>query len=265
MKEHIPDVFIIGAMKSGTTSFYNIYFNHPEISLTKRKEHNGFIKFNKSENIVNSYIDQFENINKLKIDISPKYSQLHKYPGVPQKIFSLNSEAKIIYIIRNPIERIISHYYHDMLRDRVELEDFEELITSPNNEYIATSLYFKQIQEYLKFFKREKILILQLEDIKTNKTKIENKIKDFLNLDSFEISNVSAYNSDARYKILFYDRIHALLGHSKLTKLYHLFFYLVNIKPKKPELSKHLNEKLKSMLLSDLDHLKKFFNIYYDL
>src|SRR5690606_26672800 len=96
---------VIGSMKAGTSSFYKYLSSHPHISMTKTKEVNFFLDQNWKKG--NEWYDNlFLNDNLLHGDVSPAYSRRHLYCNVAERMFTYNPRMKIIYIVRNPFERI---------------------------------------------------------------------------------------------------------------------------------------------------------------
>jgi hypothetical protein len=129
----IPDVFVIGATKAGTSTFWKVASEHPEIAATRSKEVNYFI--------MDYSIDQLE----IKMDVSPAYSRRHPFPGVAKRIYEANRSAKIIYLVRNPIKRIISHIHHNMYRHRIRKYDLNRVVLEAR-EYICTSQLFFRLR-----------------------------------------------------------------------------------------------------------------------
>lgn len=253
MAPAVPDLYVIGAMKSGTTSFYDWYLNVPGINRTKRKEHNGFIRFDDLRDIEQSYRNAFEGTAGLRCDISPKYTQCHEFEGVAEKIHRLNPNARIIYLVRDPIDRLQSHVYHDILRDRLKPRDLESVLEDRSNRYLQTSLYYFQLSPFLKLFPPGQMLVINLNEMKQLNYGLEHRLRDFLGLDDFHLNEGRSYESSGRYKIYFYDKVHESLGNSALTRLYHLFFYLLNIKPVKPLYSMQLLTKIKQHMIEDVN------------
>ena len=77
-------------------------------------------------------------------------------------------DATLVYIMRDPIDRIISHYLHSIHRARERRPLVEALSDLENNNYVETSLYFKQLQAFLEYFDRKQILLFTLDDLKTD-------------------------------------------------------------------------------------------------
>jgi RNase P protein component len=251
----IPDVFVIGAMKSGTTTLYNSVLRHSAISLTNMKEVNYFLKDLPLVKLNELYKVQFSKPELLKIDVSPNYAKRHLYPDVARKIHQANPKAKIIFIVRDPYHRLLSHLHHNLLRDRFKEENLENEVLT-NRDYILTSSYGYQLEEYFKLFGEKNVLVLVFENLRKSPQHFVEQLQTFLEIENIRLSNGAHYSSESRYKIKFYDPVHNVLGRSKLAKLYNYFWYFLNIKVKRPTLSEAVKRELIRRLQTDLSTLK---------
>jgi len=187
-----PNLFIIGAPKSGTTLLYNKLKNHPELFFPKIKELNYFsyeylnkYSYYKDFKIKSEkkYLSFFKNgyNKKYLIDASVSYFTFH---DIPNKIKKFNPEAKFIIMVRNPYKRAHSHYLMDKrmgYADNSLLHYLKEPTSFHYRQYIFNSQYEKQYKNYEKIFESKKILILELENIHKDYKKIFSflKIKPF--------------------------------------------------------------------------------------
>ena len=126
MNELKPNLFIIGAMKCGTTSLHTYLGDHPDILMCPMKEPSHFVNSEELRivwpgpsrpsfgNTEKDYCDLFRGGEGKLVrgESSTAYTKLHKVTGVAKRIYDFNSDAKLIYIMRDPIERTISHYWH---------------------------------------------------------------------------------------------------------------------------------------------------------
>ena len=130
------DFFIVGAPKSGTTSLYHYLASHPDIFMSSKKEPNYFSKSEIKQQELYYPIDELDSFSDYKILFSgSKEGQILGessvsylfYPEVASKLHEHNSSAKIIILLRNPIERAFSHYLMDFRLGLVN-ESFESII-----------------------------------------------------------------------------------------------------------------------------------------
>ncbi|WP_217899831.1 sulfotransferase family protein [Nodularia sp. NIES-3585] len=186
MSKTLPNLIIIGAMKSGTSSLHNYLNLHPEIQMSTLKELDFFVLEKNWNQGIDWYSNQFPINQEARIfgESSPNYTKCHIFPNVPQRMASVLPEVKLIYILRDPIKRILSHYFHQFV-DRQEMRPLIDVIQDKeNNNYINASKYYFQIQHFLSNYKLEQILILTLEELEKNRTQTLQRVFNFLGVDS---------------------------------------------------------------------------------
>jgi len=161
----LPNLIIIGAMKGGTTSLYHYLASHPEVEPSAIKETDYF----KSEETFGRgsawYESLFRQPRPFAFEASISYTQRHLYPGVPQRIHALVPRARLVYVLRDPIERILSHYVHNRITG-LESRTLPEALNTPGTNYILTSRYHHQIEAYLDLFPREQLLLVESEHLR---------------------------------------------------------------------------------------------------
>lgn len=256
-----PDFFVIGAMKAGTSTLHRNVLVHPEICLTRDKEVNYFLTDLPRRILQEKYRNQFERPQLLKGDVSPSYSKSHLYPGVAERIFSAQPEAKIIFITRDPLQRIQSHLYHNLLRHRFDAAKVEREVFE-NPDYIMSSSYHFQIRQYLNHFRRTQVLVVTLEELITKPSFFYQKVMNFLGLSPAEFSADRKFNiSEKRYQIKHHDFVHKHIRSRQLLKLYHLFWYFRGIRPSVPVLSESIRKTLVDRLAPDTLAFAKEFDL----
>ena len=148
----IPNLIIIGAMKSGSTSLHSYLGTHPEIFMCEPKEPWYFIEeinWSKGEDW---YLDLFKSAGNAKVvgESSTDYTKIPKYMGVPEKIRNFNPATRFIYIMRDPVKRTISHYWHNV-RLHGEKRDPLKAIQE-DSLYLEVSDYAMQLDPYIQIF-----------------------------------------------------------------------------------------------------------------
>lgn len=220
MSNKIPNLFIAGAPKCGTTSLYFYLEQHKEIFFSEPKELNYFSNEEiKSQGLY--YNDYIVKTEEEYLKIFRKAANEHKiigeasvsyffYPSVPKKIFNFNPNAKIVIILRDPVKRAWSHYLMDKRLGLVN-KDFMDVFYSEDEsdklyyqQYFLLGNYYTQVSRYFEYFDRKNIHILFTDDLKKDGQKELDKIFDFLEIERLVISDVAQYNSyrDAKFGFL---------------------------------------------------------------
>ena len=173
------DFMIIGAQKCGTTSLAAQLAEHPEICFCRKKEPGYFHRTQDWEAGLEGYHNLFSPVDgQICGEASTMYTFLPEWQDTPARLFAYNSELKLIYIMRQPVERVISSYAHELVRGRVKALPETAVFQDPT--YINRSRYGVQIRPYLELFKRENILLLLFEEYVASQSGTLQLIADFL-------------------------------------------------------------------------------------
>ena len=179
-----PTLFLIGAQKSGTTKLADLLDHHDEISLGQTKEPAYFTRnFDKGIDWYRSMYEQAR--GRYLLDASVTYSQVdldgsEDTERVPKRIFEVSPQAKFLYLIRNPVDRMYSAFMH-MSRTGRETRSIEEVIAAPGN-YLFTGDYAGQARCYLRFFPRESFLFIRNDDLASDPQGVFDQVCEFLEL-----------------------------------------------------------------------------------
>lgn len=179
----LPNLVIIGAMKSGTTSLHNYLSRHPEIAMSKQKELHFFSAERNWKQGVKWYEAHFIVNAKIRGESSASYAKYPKAARVPQRMHSLIPDAKLIYILRDPVDRIISEYRHyraDGSERRLPTEALRDL---KDNQYVYNSKYFTQLKQFLEYYSEDNIFITTTEELNKQPQQTIQKVFTFLNVD----------------------------------------------------------------------------------
>ncbi len=182
---------MIGAMKSGTTSLYSYLAQHPQICECRIKEPEYFSR-SQSHGVEETSYEELWNfedsIHRYVLDGSTGYTKYPKRKGVPERISRSGIDPLFIYILRDPFERIESHYNAARFNPDWKLSIMD-------GHLINTSNYFMQLERYREYFPKEKFLVLDFDQLKIDPQQVLLKVYDFLGIDkdfipeSFEREN----------------------------------------------------------------------------
>ncbi|MBL4884096.1 MAG: sulfotransferase [Planctomycetaceae bacterium] len=187
----LPNFFIIGAMKSATTSICDLLSRHPECFIVEPKEPEFFSDDKEYGKGVESYESLFSEVTSQKMigDGSTGYSKHQLFPNAATRIHSLVPEAKLIYVCRDPVKRIESHWMHSVRCGLDPNIDFASTVSEQDSHYINVSLYWHQLQVYRALFPDTQILILFYEDFVSEPEKVLQQCYTFLGIsDSYHDS-----------------------------------------------------------------------------
>lgn len=165
-RSFLPTFFIIGAAKSGTTSLHFYMDAHPEIAMTDPKEPHVLIGPGWRTKTTR-YQRLFKRRTEIRGEASPGYSVCPKNADAPGNIAALVPEARLIYLVRDPVERAIAHYAQAVTVGR-ESRTIEEALDTrdPYCEYVAASRYATQVEAYLEHFSEHQLVVLDHSDLR---------------------------------------------------------------------------------------------------
>jgi len=178
----LPTFIVIGGMKCGTTSLHRYLDLHPEIGMSGQKELAYFVtEWNWGQGEA-WYRTQFDPRQRVRGESSPQYTSFPKYTHVPERMHTLVPEAKLIYVVRDPIERLVSHYRHNVASGRDDRE-LAEALAEPDSDYLARSQYFRQLERYLAVYSADRILIVDQHDLRHRRPETLREVFSFLEVD----------------------------------------------------------------------------------
>lgn len=206
-----PDFMIIGSPRCGTTSLYRYLTSHPQILPAAVKEVCYFSE-HFAQNLTwyqSHFPPQFATTKFMAGEATPTYLN---HPDAAQRIFTTFPNTKFIIILRNPVNRTLSHY-EMWVRRGTEKRSFSAVIHSELEqladateadlekgcywkrcEYLDKSLYVYKIKHWMTLFPKEQFLILQSETFYANPATTLKQVFDFLNLPPYSLPEYPKYN-----------------------------------------------------------------------
>jgi sulfotransferase family protein len=181
---NLPNFLIIGAMKGGTTSLWYYLRSHPQVFMPQRKEPHFFSDAGVWSRGLEWYERQFSEAPPTAVAVgeaSTTYSKHPEYPGVPARIASVIPDVRLIYVIRQPMERMRSQYLHHVAKGREHDPIESALMSKPT--YVNNSRYAMQIACYLEHFHRNQLLIFTSEELRGDRIPTLRRVYEFLEID----------------------------------------------------------------------------------
>jgi hypothetical protein len=213
----LPNFLIIGAQRCGTTSLYRYITTNPNIVSASVKEVHYFdYNFDKGQEWYESHFDpvignESDQDGKITGEASPYYIF---HPLVPLRVKALLPDIKLIVLLRNPVDRAISHYYHEV-RMGAETLSLEDAISSEekrmkdqheitmtgqysfnhqNFSYTSRGIYVDQLQRWFDIFPKNRFKIIKSEDFFSAPSKIISEVFDFLCVNDHHLSKYEQHN-----------------------------------------------------------------------
>jgi len=191
----LPNLFIGGVQRSGTTYLHNLLKEHPDIFTPKYPQEIHFFdldkNYNKGLKWYSKYFRQWHQ-QKIIFQTSPLYIYL---PEVPKRIAKILPESKFIFILRNPIDRAYSHYWHSVkyayetlsFAEAIKLESSRICKNQQYNRqysYLERGKYAEQLSRFYCEFPKQNILVILFDELREKPHLVLAKCASFLKIDA---------------------------------------------------------------------------------
>lgn len=183
----LPNTFVIGSEKSGTTRLCYLMAHHNQIFVPSMKETQFFTSPNPSPSFVKWFSNLYQHSPHcpIRVEGGVWHSKRHLYDGVARRISALNPDAKIIYLVRDPIARIESAWIEFRDQGTRVLPDFNESVYKCS-DLTQTSRYWWQIAPYYDYFPKEQVLVLLSESFHRQEQKTLDQVFAFLGIEKYK-------------------------------------------------------------------------------
>lgn len=178
----LPTFLVIGAYKAGTTSLYHYLRAHPRVFMTEAKE-TFYFTDRAYDNGLNWYEAQFDAAGDAiaRGEASTAYSAWPFFDHVPERAHELLPDARLVYVLRHPIERLLSQYRFDarMWWDKRPIDEavLDEV------RYVSRSRYAMQIERWLPYYPLDRMHFLTTEDLRDHRRRELRRVYEFLGVD----------------------------------------------------------------------------------
>ncbi len=203
---NLPNLLIVGAAKSGTTSLHNYLMQHPKIFMSQHKEPHflinqeiGINRIHKAVLDINDYKNLFANTSSFKYRGESSVMYLPFFNISIKNIRKyLDKSVKIIIMLRNPVDRAYAGYLHNLRYNPSENFSFEEalersedryhsdLYMSPDTRYLYVGKYFSQVNSFLEEFE-DNVHVILYDDYASDINLCLQNIFDFLEIEKINI------------------------------------------------------------------------------
>jgi len=210
----LPDALIIGAQKCGTSSLHYYLTQHPGVIAPLRKEVHYFdLNFERGEPWYRAHFGR-RGEPGINLDSSPYYLF---HPLVAQRAHALLPGAKLIALLRDPVRRAYSHYWHERDKGREQLSFEEALAAEPARierageqlaageiqssrdhqhfSYLARGRYAAQLERWLALYPRQQLLVLRFEALVKDPLAVLNQALGFLGLPPMAAARLEPRNT----------------------------------------------------------------------
>jgi hypothetical protein len=182
----LPNLLVIGAAKAGTTTLSHYLAVHPQIYMAPDELHFFDLDSNWLRGL-DWYAEHFSGARDEKIvgEKTPAYTRYPHRPAAAPRAATAVPDARLIYVVRDPVERIRSHVIHEMRHGRERRRFADAALNNPL--YVDASRYAMQAHRWLERFPRASLLIVESERLHAQTAATMREIYEFLDVDaSFE-------------------------------------------------------------------------------
>jgi hypothetical protein len=178
----LPNLVVIGGLKCGTTSLHHYLNLHPEIGMSRPKELNFFVSELNWPLGRDWYASHFDPAERVRGESSPHYTNRPRFDGVAERLAETAPDARLIYMVRDPIDRMLSHYLHNV-GGGYDDRPLAEALADPDTAYVDRGRYFFQLEPYLERFERDRIELVSREELKADRAGTMRRVFAFLGVD----------------------------------------------------------------------------------
>jgi len=184
----LPDFLVIGAGKSGSTTLYEYLCRHPDVFMSEIKEPEFFSRDDVYEKGLDWYASLFADArpDQLRGEASTTYMRWPHTADASARIAETLPNAKLICILRHPVDRAYSHYCHHM---RYEVTMTFEQALDEDDLFVDCSMYMDQLDRHLRLIPRESLLCLLFDDLRSDPSAMSAQMQRFLGLTEHNLNS----------------------------------------------------------------------------
>ena len=190
----LPTFITIGTMKGGTSSLHSYLQSHPQVAMSRPKETDFFCRPDHDGHDLAWYQSRFHRRRGEQYgESSPNYTKRHLFDGVVGRMQAVLPDIRLIYLVRDPIDRAVSHFLHNVAKGRVGRDEFSTYFEDLDNPILLTSRYGWQLEPFVEAYGMERILVVASEDLRDARKATLARVFAFIGVDpqfrssSFEV------------------------------------------------------------------------------
>lgn len=186
MTARLADFYIIGAMKCATSTLHEQLARRSRFFMSEPKEPNFFNDLALYPAGMADYEKLFAAAKSDQItgESSTHYTKLPTYQGTAERIFQHTPQARLVYVMRDPVDRLVSQYIHQWTERAVDVPLSEAVRQLP--EYISYSCYARQLAPFLELFDKQQVMLVFFEHLVKNRATELERVARFLGDSSSE-------------------------------------------------------------------------------
>jgi hypothetical protein len=191
----LPNVIVIGAMKCATSALHRYLDAHPDVAMSRLKELNFFNGPERPPHDdpetwwvegqwhrgVDWYRSQFDPEAPVRGESSPAYTS-PTFPEVAERMARVVPDARLLYLVRDPVDRAVSQYAHHR-RDGAESRPLREAVLDPGSQYVDRSRYHERLVPFLDHFRRDRFHVVVQERLLHDRGEEIGRVYEYLQVD----------------------------------------------------------------------------------
>jgi hypothetical protein len=217
---------------------------------------------------VDWYVQHFHAAAPVRGESSPEYTNHPRTPGVPTRMHSVVPDAKLIYAVRDPIERMVSHYLH--LRTTGDERREMSVALREHPPYVDRSRYWMQLERFLEHYPSDSIMVVSAEELATERHETLRRVFAFLEVDEgfsspqFDRLWETTHGKNRKFRVLLRAKEWPLVRNShRLPQnarwaLERVKYSTMGGRVERPELDEALRRELEDTVRDDVAQLRAF-------
>ncbi len=263
----LPTFVVIGAVRAGTGMLHRWLGEHPGICMSPREDLEFFLESGNWDRGSGWYSLRFGTCewHHARGETSARYAETHVDPGVPKRMHSLIPDARLVYLVREPIERMRS-MYRFRVTEGTETRPFDEAVAE-DPDYIEAGRYIERIGDFLTEYPKKQLLVLTTEHLAADPNAAMAEIHEHIGVEPAPLSEGAIHRDvtdDQRLESTISLRLKATPGYwralNRSWRLRNLHERVLTRQAKVPSaiLPGHVEAELRDSLNKDIEALEVF-------